>query len=48
MFDHGSLLGNVQDVYRNTGKSVAQILALQKKRQEDVAQKQELMGSHVV
>ena len=48
VFDHGSLLGNIREVYASMGKDVAKILAAQDKMQTDAEQKAALSGTHVV
>ena len=48
VFDHGSLLGNIWDVYTSAGQNVQKILAAQDKMQADAEQKAARAGSHVV
>jgi hypothetical protein len=48
VFDHGSLLGNIREVYTSMGQDVAKTLAAQDKMQANAEQKEALSGSHVV
>ena len=48
VFDHGSLLGNIREVYASMGRDVAKTLAAQDQMQANAEQKEALSGSHVV
>eukprot|EP00946_MAST-07B_sp_MAST-7B-sp1_P003997 g3997.t1 len=48
VFDHGSLMGNIRDVYECMGRDIAKTLAVQDRMQADAEQKEALAGALVV
>ena len=48
VFDHGSLIGNIRDVYECMGRDIAKTLAVQDRMQADAEQKEALAGALVV